>query len=455
MERPMKPVFLTAMAVMIMCIAACDRQGGRIDLLVGDDSLRQFFSAEKGSVAMYASPEDKKAGKAECRVYEEEYDIFIKMFRVLNNREIREAYLSKGDARFAPGFIEKIRSLDEAAFRFSPESSLPLEGLRVAIDPGHSAGSMDDAIREGKFMSLVAPDGRRLRFHESALNLATAKALREMLEKDGAVVMLTREDNRQVYPVPFERWARNDFRQAVRDKLKERHISAAEADRLLGRSGERARLKFFNSEYEMPHRARLINAFHPHITVLAHLDAYDDDTGYRSKYLRIKQIMDKPGPCNDRMKDIGEVIESVAEIKRDFCTVFVPGCFLRGELGSVESRIEFLRLVISPDLDNSARYSKYVIDNFQDYLGVPAARDAFPGAFRTGIRNNGIYARNFRMTRLVHGTLCLGEPLQQNNMNEALVLAEMSEGRVPERVKNVARAYYDAIRAYVKKYCAD
>jgi hypothetical protein len=86
---------------------------------------------------------------------------------------------------------------------------------------------------------------------------------------------------------------------------------------------------------------------------------------------------------------------------------------------------------------------------------VPAARDTFPGAFHAGLFRNGMYARNFRMTRLVRGTLCLGEPLQQNNMEEARRLAEIMDGRVPERVKSVARAYYDAVRKYVKNYPDD
>lgn len=453
----MKKIAVPLMIIAMLFSAGCDRRSGRIDLLVGDDSLKQFYSIDASSVAMYASPADRKSGKAECRVYEEEYDVFIKMFRVLSDREVREAYLAKGDARFPADFAGKVRAMDDRPFRFGAGGMKPLEGLRVAIDPGHSAGSMEEAIREGKFMSLRGPDGRLIRFHESALNLAAAKALREMLENDGATVMLTREENRQAFPVPFDRWKQGNFRQAVMEKMGERLISKEEADRLLkGAGGERARLKFFNSEYEMPWRARLINAFRPHITVLAHFNAYDDDTGYRSKYLRIKSIMlGNQGRCDEKMKDIEEVVASIAEVKKNFCSAYVPGCFLRGELDAVESRIEFLRLVISPDLENSAIYSKYVVDNFRDYLKVPAAREAYHGAYRAGICKKGVYARNFRMTRLVRGVLCLGEPVLQNNMEEALRLKEIAEGRVPERVVAAARAYRDAVHAYAERYMAE
>jgi len=75
-----------------------------------------------------------------------------------------------------------------------------------------------------------------------------------------------------------------------------------------------------------------------------------------------------------------------------------------------------------------------------------------PGGKKTGFCRKGVYARNFRMTRLVRGTLCLGEPLQQNNILEARELAVISEGGVPGRVRTVARAYYEAIRTYAARH---
>ena len=126
----------------------------------------------------------------------------------------------------------------------------------------------------------------------------------------------------------------------------------------------------------------------------------------------------------------------------------MPGCFLRGELETLESRIELLRLVLSDDLEESIRYSKYVVDNFSSYLDLQATNDRYPGAYRAGICRRGVYARNFRMTRLVRGPLCLGEPLQQNYMKEALHLSAINTGKTPDRVLAVARAYYNAIRKY-------
>ncbi|HOD13675.1 MAG TPA: N-acetylmuramoyl-L-alanine amidase [Spirochaetota bacterium] len=444
----MKQIALLVMIVLVFTLSGCDKRTGRLRLLLGDDSLNEYVSVEKDSVTMFASPSNRKKGIVECRIYKEEYATFVRMLRVLDDEAIRKAYRAKGAARFDPAFAEKIASMDDGAFRPGRVPGKPLAGLRVAIDPGHSAGSMKEAKREGKYISMVSPEGRKVEFFESSLNLATARALREMLERDGATVMLTREKNSQVYPVPFDRWVRTSFRESVQEKLRDKYITPAAASRLLHRAGDRQRLKFFNSEYEMPYRARLINAFRPHVTVLAHYDASGGDEPFRTKYLRIKEIMAGNGNGEGLLDDVRWVIESIPETKRNFTTVFVPGCFLRGELETLESRIELLRLVLSDDLDESIRYSKFVVDNFSSYLDIQAATDRFPGAYRTGICRRGVYARNFRMTRLVRGPLCLGEPLQQNYMKEALRLSEIGTGKTPDRVLQVARAYYHAIRKY-------
>jgi hypothetical protein len=445
----MKRIILMILAPMVM-LAGCDKRAVRLDLMVGDDSLNGFFSIEAHSVTMYSSPEDKKAGRIECRIYDDEYDAFIKLFRVLDDKAIKEAYRVKAAARFNEDFLKKINEMDEKRFHPGTEPERPLAGLRIAIDPGHTAGSMKEAKRERKYMLLFTTDGRKITFYESKLNLATAELIKDLLEKGGATVMLTRNSNRQVYPVPFDRWMRQGFHRGVQEKLSDRSISGEEANHLLYRAGDRERLKFFHSHYEMPYRAKIINDFHPHITLLVHYDANEGEPAYRSKYLRIKEITGKPGPCGKRMDDIREVVDTIEETEKNYCSVYVPGCFLRGELDALEARIEFLRLIISPDLDNSIRFSKHVIDNFHRHLEVPVSRESFPTSLPAGFWRIGVYARNFRMTRLVRGTLCLGEPLQQNNMKEALQLEEIAGGTVPDRVKTVAQAYHDAVLEYVK-----
>ena len=444
--------FILIIIIMANLVSGCDSRTGRAKLLVGDSSLEGYFSIEPRSVTVYASPEDRISGRIECRVYDDEYDVFARMFRVLEEDAIIEAYRSKGSSRFTPDLIRKVMTADEGEYRPAGDPSRPLAGLRVAIDPGHSAGSMEEAKREGKYIVLFTPEGEKLAFYEAALNLATSLLLKEMLEGDGAEVMLTRTKGAQVYPVPFDAWVKNNFRRAVREKEREGLITSAAAKRLLTRSNDRQRLKFFNSEYEMPHRARLINRFRPHVTVLAHYDARDATPDYRTKYLLIKDIARSRDNPAERMRRIGEVVDSISALDDNFCTAFVPGSFLRGELAAMESRIEFLRLVVSTDLDRSIRFSRQVVRRFKKELEVPPSPKTFPGSRLVGPRSGGVYARNLRMTRLVRGALCLGEPLQQNNLEEARRLVEIETGRTPERVADTARAYHRAIRDYAAGY---
>ncbi len=445
------PLYIIAIIAALL-VTGCDSRSGRVKYLVGDDSLHGYFSLDARSVTIYASPEDKKAGRIECRLYDDEYGVFARMFRVLDDDAIEEAYRAKGPSRFSEEFIRNVMSSDDGEFSPAGDAVRPLAGLRVAIDPGHSAGSMEDAVREGKYILLFTPEGEKLNFYEAALNLATARVLKEMLERDGATVMLTRTKGEQVYPVPFDIWVKRNFRRAVKEKERDGFITSAAAKRLLTRSSDRQRLKFFNSEYEMPRRAALINRFRPHVTVLAHYDARDATPDYRIKYLLVKKIARSRGGAADRMKRINEVVDSISALDDNFCTAFVPGCFLRGELASMESRIEFLRLVVSTDLDRSIRFSKHVVEHFRKELDVPPSPETFPGSRLVGFRFGGVYARNLRMTRLVRGALCLGEPLQQNNLGEARRLAKIGEGRIPERVRETARAYHRAIRDYAAGY---
>jgi len=446
-------VSITLAAGALLC--ACDRRSARLDLLACDDSIRDYVSIEPHSVAVYASREDRASGRIECRIYDDEYEIFSRMFACMNEKEIAAAYLAKGSGRFTDSLKERVASCNNGNHRPNtrPNKGRILEGLRIAVDPGHSASNMDEAKRESKYMLIVAPDGRRFSFFEAALNLATARLLKKLLEDDGATVMLTRNENRQVYPIPYEAWRRRYFRRAVMEKVREGHITAAQGRILLRTGDDRRRLKFFNSEYEMPYRAEAINAFHPHLTIMVHYDASWPPHAPIQKYARLLEVLSKSHSSRDEhMAEIQEVLDSIPLTDRNTSTVFVPGCFLRGEVQTVEDRIALLRLIITSDLDRSIQFAAEVMKAFRSKLDVPAENAHMPASKEVGRCRTGVYARNLRMTRLVWGTLCLGEPLHQNHLAEAERLAVIEKGLIPERVVQVARAYHEAVRAYVRRY---
>jgi hypothetical protein len=79
-----------------------------------------------------------------------------------------------------------------------PNSTRPLEGLRIAIDPGHIGG--DWVTWDDRHFKLGGPDTLEVR--EGEMTLIVAKILRHDLTLLGAEVFLTRETN---HPVTKER----------------------------------------------------------------------------------------------------------------------------------------------------------------------------------------------------------------------------------------------------------
>jgi hypothetical protein len=70
----------------------------------------------------------------------------------------------------------------------------------------------------------------------------------------------------------------------------------------------------------------------------------------------------------------------------------------------------------------------------------------------TLIAQPGIYCRNLALTRLIHGPLCYGETLLQDNPDEAKRLAQKDFDfngiKLPSRIIEVAHAYINGICEY-------
>lgn len=85
-------------------------------------------------------------------------------------------------------------------------------------------------------------------------------------------------------------------------------------------------------------------------------------------------------------------------------------------------------------------------------LNVPLMTSSLYQANNTILIADGIYCRNLALTRRVHGPLCYGETLIQNNPEEAKRLAQenfSSNGiMISSRIAEVARAYFRGICEY-------
>lgn len=310
-----------------------------------------------------------------------------------------------------PEFVLKLTSAPK--FKCLPSDN-NLDGLRIAIDPGHFGGPLAMLEQRWIAMNLTRPGSptEEIRFDEGTLTLLTAKVLKSLLEQAGAKVFLTKENNGQgVYEKDFWTW--------IKETKPTQALSLPDIFR-----------QSFNP-LDLRARAQKINAFHPDLTIIIHYNAH-----------------------NDRSPLTQENIPS----KYNYNMIFVGGGFCKGELKDPESRYEFLRLLLTEDEPQSIALSHEILKQFTSQLEVPPIDDSLQVKYLTNASvkiEDGIYARNLTLTRLVHGPICYGETFCQDNVQESLRLnaKDLTIDHVsgPKRIEQVAKAYYDGIVEYLKK----
>jgi N-acetylmuramoyl-L-alanine amidase len=293
----------------------------------------------------------------------------------------------------------------------------PLQGWRIALDPGHFAGNMKTAKVEGKFIDIKVGE-KQISFFESEWAWYTARILQKKLEATGAQVILTRNKfQHTALDDTYENWYQN-YRQSLLDSGKS--------------TSELSPYKAFVSKFfrmELAERAKKINDFKPHLTLIMHYNVEANNTGWQ-----------KP-------------------VETNYSMVFVGGSFQEKELAQTEQRFHLLRLLLTEDLAQSIRFSEKILTKIQKGLGVkpiPAKNNqAFLAENSLLTEKTGVYSRNLTLTREVAGVLAYIEPLFQDNIHEIKRLGKRDtafEGqKIPYRLFQVAEAYYEAVLEFVEE----
>ncbi|QZA59103.1 N-acetylmuramoyl-L-alanine amidase family protein [Candidatus Rhabdochlamydia porcellionis] len=282
-----------------------------------------------------------------------------------------------------------------------------LNNCKIAIDPGHFGSEYSHL--EQRFVE-ISSQKELIAFNEGDLTFLTALYLKELLEKEGAEVFLTRARKAE------GALSQNFF------QFLQTHPDLWLTQKTL--------TQLFRSIYngvDLYARAEKINAFKPDLTVIIHYNAHDSK---------------------------GEKHTSTTD--KNFNMVFIPGSFGDGELKEKKARYEFLRLLVTSDFSLSRQFSKIVLKKFNEHLQIPTVTPS-DGAHYLETASieveKGVYARNLALTRLVHGPLCYGESLVQNNLEEALRLSrldtEIQGYPCSSRLKEVALAYFQAIQEFL------
>ncbi len=403
----------------------------KINLSVKSPTVKYYYRVNKNGIELYASPNDWKMNRRESMIYFDESELYNKIYYSLDINKVIELYTQKGTQKFNPEKFGPI-IINPEPFVLK-KTSKPLEGLRVAIDPGHFAGNAKEAIWEMRLARIRMPDKRVLQVFESELTYATALFLRDTLESLGATVMLTRNNmGWTAFDKPYSQWIEEDMTDAVIGDLREGYISQSMANKVLISTDKQYIYKYFFQRYELHQRARKINNFRPHFTLIIHYNADAQNRRYDGR---------------------GNQIPS----QSDYNMTFIPGAYIAGEMRFKEQRLNFARIVLSDQIDRSMELAYFVSTRLNERLDVSSYPLGGNQLYMKKVANytgyEGVYARNLALTRMINGPLCYGETLYQDNVDEIERLSNKTLAihgiKTSERVREVAMGYFDGIMAYL------
>lgn len=314
--------------------------------------------------------------------------------------------------------------------------------LKIALDPGHFAHSLNMAITEKKYLRICDSLGIEHTLYEAALTEQIALILQDMLLREGATVMMTRQPGLSALGVTADEWVKGNWKIALHESVQKAWIDQADADKFSTYTDVKKIIREVFRTYEMYKRAEQINAFAPHLALSIHYNVEE------------KNVPDKAG--------------FHALHQRNYSMVFVPGAYAIDELQYPLHRLTFLRQWWGNQVEISVQAAAIFQRFIQDSLGVPpvavpiASELSYLQYFSRLHQPNlpGVYHRNLFILRHVRYPIILVEPLLQDNKHEFFrliqndaqyVTASGDTLYISKRVLQTARTYFHAINAWINQ----
>ena len=284
-----------------------------------------------------------------------------------------------------------------------------LQGLRIAIDPGHLGGEW--AQMEERYFKL----GTSHPVTEGDLTLRVARRLKPQLEKLGAEVVLLRTNDR---PSTAER--------------PESLRLAATADLSGTLTAERVRLHselFFYRISEIRARARLVNEkIRPDLVLCLHFNA----------------------------EEWGEP-DAPQLVTHNHLHALVNGCYSSRELAFEDIRSEMLEQLFSQTAEEAVPLNQAVVEAVAAESGLPPFTYFSNNARRVG-SGAYVYARTLRANRLYRAPVVFLEPYVMNSepVWKRVQLGDYSGVRTVNGVscKSLVAEYADGVVAGLSRYYA-
>jgi N-acetylmuramoyl-L-alanine amidase len=387
-----------------------------------ENGLSPFYTINKEGIKIFASAHDKVTNKPEFRIAWDDVEGLGKCLKNCTAADAMKMYKSGS-------YDHTISCAPVKRDTLSTDTMGIFYGYRIAIDAGHTAGTIPEGVVEKKFLKFKPSDSGfkdSIAIAEGMLTYATATLLKEKLVKEGADVFLTRPFNGSTaYGIDFDEWLKINYANTINAWKNSGRISAEKRNWYLNKASKNDKFTLVFKDIELQKRAEIINAYKPDLTIIIHYNVDETNTGWK-----------RPGSKNYSM-------------------AFIGGAFFPGDLASVEKRFEFLRMLLTYDIESSVALSAAVVKSFETNLQVKAAtaKDAtylYKGCLYAG--KAGVFCRNLQLTRNVHGTVVYGETLYQDNVVECVLLNQESDKLKNVRVQQAADAYYKGVKEYIENW---
>ena len=296
----------------------------------------------------------------------------------------------------------------------------PLDGFRIALDPGHIGGKFSEM--EGRHFTVGDSEAVR----EGNLALVVAKLLVPRLEFLGATSFLVRKNSRPVTAArprtlfaEADEWLnrRNAFGSALRSKREKRKLIR-----------RRSEILFFRTSEIIARSKRVNQVLRPDFVVCLHLNAaaWPDPS--------------KPSLVNE-----------------NHFHVLANGAYMGGEVALENQRLEMLVKLLNRSHREERSLAECMPVSFSRATGLPAFEYKGPNAVKVG-DVPGVWARNLMANRLYECPVVFLEPYVANSKEAyARILSGHYQG-----VRNVAgktrvslfEEYADAVVAGIVLHAA-
>ncbi len=390
-------------------------------------TLNQLVKFEENAIYLLNSK-----GEKELAVYEHELNALADFFEHSSIRQQEQLLKLKGTKKYTSRQRDSLLIyIDDRKSTPAGDAKHPLKGYKIAIDPGHFSTTLKDAQIEQKYLYFVkdsiANPLDTVKLFESELTFNTAKHLQTMLEGQGAKVFLTRKKNNYTsFNCTYDEWIRSHKARMLDSLQKNNQITASRNKELMQMNAYKLFWDFFR-DFDLLNRAQKINQFDPHLSVVIHFNVDEQNE-----------------PWNKHSE-------------KNFTMAFIGGAFTADNLVKTEGRINFLRLLLTSQLNRSEKLASFTVDRFNKNLKIQVASQNDAVYLKDNCmmtKSSGVFSRNLILCRKINSPLVYGESLYQDNEQEsnALMRSDLDVFGIKSnlRLSLVARSYFEAVMLFLK-----